>query len=100
MAITTTKSKAAAELRDWPLMKNNVAREDLDAILDYVVHVAMLKSGGAEFASTAPLFQRFLKQAQLYNSKLAELGEFSATIFGQSQREAQTNPVAVPVGDE
>jgi CDP-6-deoxy-D-xylo-4-hexulose-3-dehydrase len=37
MAITTTKSKAAAaELRDWPLMKNNVAREDLDAVIKFL----------------------------------------------------------------
>jgi CDP-6-deoxy-D-xylo-4-hexulose-3-dehydrase len=37
MAITTTKSKAAvAELRDWPLMKNNVAREDLDAVIRFL----------------------------------------------------------------
>jgi CDP-6-deoxy-D-xylo-4-hexulose-3-dehydrase len=37
MAITTTKSKvSAAELRDWPLMKNNVAREDLDAVIKFL----------------------------------------------------------------
>lgn len=37
MAITTTKSKAAvAELRDWPLMKNNIAREDLDAVIKFL----------------------------------------------------------------
>ena len=37
MAITTPKSKtAAAELRDWPLMKNNVAREDLDAVIRFL----------------------------------------------------------------
>ena len=37
MAITTTKSKAAAaELRDWPLMENNIAREDLDAVIRFL----------------------------------------------------------------
>jgi CDP-6-deoxy-D-xylo-4-hexulose-3-dehydrase len=36
MAITTTKSKAAAELRDWPLMENNIAREDLDAVIQFL----------------------------------------------------------------
>ena len=37
MAITTTKSKtAAAELRDWPLMENNIAREDLDAVIKFL----------------------------------------------------------------
>ncbi len=36
MAITTTKSKAAADLRDWPLMENNIAREDLDAVIKFL----------------------------------------------------------------
>jgi CDP-6-deoxy-D-xylo-4-hexulose-3-dehydrase len=37
MATTTTKSKnAAAGLRDWPLMKNNIAREDLDAVIRFL----------------------------------------------------------------
>ncbi|MGA2030126.1 MAG: DegT/DnrJ/EryC1/StrS aminotransferase family protein [Verrucomicrobiota bacterium] len=30
------KSKIAAELRDWPLMKNNIAREDLDAVIKFL----------------------------------------------------------------
>ncbi len=37
MAITTTRSKTAAvELRDWPLMENNIAREDLDAVIKFL----------------------------------------------------------------
>ena len=37
MATTTAKSKkAAAELRDWPLMKNNLARVDLDAVIKFL----------------------------------------------------------------
>jgi len=37
MAITTTKSKpTAVDLRDWPLMKNNIAREDLDAVIRFL----------------------------------------------------------------
>ncbi len=37
MATTTTKSKvSAAELRDWPLMENNIAREDLDAVIKFL----------------------------------------------------------------
>ena len=37
MATTTTKSKKAiAELRDWPLMKNNIARADLDAVIEFL----------------------------------------------------------------
>jgi len=37
MATTTTKSKiTAAGLRDWPLMENNIAREDLDAVIKFL----------------------------------------------------------------
>jgi CDP-4-dehydro-6-deoxyglucose reductase, E1 len=37
MATTTTKSKAASvELRDWPLMENNIARADLDAVIQFL----------------------------------------------------------------
>jgi CDP-6-deoxy-D-xylo-4-hexulose-3-dehydrase len=37
MATTTTKSKAAAAgLRDWPLMSNNISREDLDAVIQFL----------------------------------------------------------------
>lgn len=37
MATTITKSKkAAAGLRDWPLMENNIARADLDAVIKFL----------------------------------------------------------------
>lgn len=36
MATTTAKSKKAVPLRNWPLMKNNIAREDLDAVIGFL----------------------------------------------------------------
>jgi CDP-4-dehydro-6-deoxyglucose reductase, E1 len=37
MATITTRSKpASVELRDWPLMQNNIAREDLDSIIEFL----------------------------------------------------------------
>lgn len=73
-----------------------IAREDLDALLDYCVHLAMFKSGGAEFAATMPLFERFLKQAGFYNSKLAEWGEFSKILNEVSSLEEDYNPRTAP----
>jgi CDP-4-dehydro-6-deoxyglucose reductase, E1 len=35
MATTTTKSKIT-DLRDWPLMSNNITREDLDAVIKFL----------------------------------------------------------------
>ena len=70
-----------------------IGRDDYDVLLDYCVHLASFKMGGAEFVATIPLFQRFMKQATLYNSKLDELGEFTKTIYELSQLQAETNPV-------
>jgi CDP-6-deoxy-D-xylo-4-hexulose-3-dehydrase len=38
MATTTTKSEpvTAANLRDWPLMTNNIPREDLDVLIEFL----------------------------------------------------------------
>jgi hypothetical protein len=75
-----------------------VAREDLDALLDYCVHIAMVKAGGADFMATVPLFKRFMKQATLYNRKLSEFGEYTDTLMGMAVRERNLNPVQQPVG--
>jgi hypothetical protein len=69
-----------------------VPREDLDAIIDYTQHLSSVKMGGQEFLSTMLLFQRFLKQATVYNSKLSELAEFTNPLFGLSSRDAQMHP--------
>ena len=55
MATTTTKSKiTAAELRDWPLMENNIAREDLDAVIKFLQHTGhrACEQGGVEGLKT------------------------------------------------
>jgi len=75
-----------------------VSREDLDALLDYCVHLAMLKSGGADFTATVPLYTRFMKQATLYNRKLSELGEYTDVLLGLAVRERSLNPVQQPIG--
>jgi hypothetical protein len=76
-----------------------VAREDLDAIIDYAEHIALFKSGGEEFTETLPLFKRFMSQAQLYNAKLSEMGEFTSVLYGLSQRQEQTAPRMVPIDE-
>ena len=77
-----------------------VAREDLDALLDYCVHIAMVKAGGADFMATVPLFKRFMKAATLYNRKLSEFAEYTDTLMGMAVRERNLNPVQQPVGDD
>lgn len=69
-----------------------IGRDDYDVILDYAVHLASFKTGGAEFLSTMPLFKRFMTQAALYNSKLAELSEYTDAIYQLSQLQLESNP--------
>lgn len=73
-----------------------VGRDVLDAIIDYVEHLSLFKSGGAEFAATTPLLQRFLKVAATYNRKLLEIAEFQSMLAGVSQLEQNENPVMTP----
>lgn len=70
-----------------------VARDDLDSILDYAQHIAAFKQGGEEFNRTTPLLQRFLKMAGTYNSKLRELGEYQTMMADLSQREKDMAPL-------
>jgi hypothetical protein len=70
-----------------------VSRDDLEAILDYAQHLAMLKIGGQEFSATIPLLDRFHKKAAAYNKKLNELGEYTKPMYEASQLQAENNPV-------
>jgi hypothetical protein len=72
------------------------SRGDLDVILDYAVHVCLVKVGGAEFTSSIPLFERFLKQASIYGLKLAELGEFTKPIYDLANLEKNMSPILAP----
>jgi hypothetical protein len=76
-----------------------MAREDYDAILDYSEHIALFKSGGAEFTDSMPLLKRFLSQAQLYNAKLSEMGEYTSVLYNLSQLQEETAPRMAPAGE-
>lgn len=78
-----------------PVLDNDavqVARDDLDVIIDYAQHLAAFKQGGAEFTATIPLLNHFLQQATLYGLKLSELGEFTSMLLGLASGEEQNNP--------
>lgn len=69
-----------------------VARGDYDTILDEAQHLAMFKAGGAEFAKTSGLHQRFIEQAGIYNKKLAAMGQFQMPMYGISGYEGRRDP--------
>ncbi len=69
-----------------------VGRDEYDAVIGYAQHLAAFKMGGAEMMATAPLLERFLTAAQVYNSKLAQSGEFMKAIYGLSSLQKKANP--------
>lgn len=73
-----------------------LSREDYDCILDYGQHLAAFKLGGGEFLATMPLYDRFMKRAAIYNSKLAATSELQKSMYEISQLEQQRNPTYSP----
>ena len=69
-----------------------IGREDLDAILDYAQHLASFKMGGQEFLATIPLYQRFVRQAGIYNERLRGTSMYLSAIQGQSWSETKVRP--------
>lgn len=53
-----------------------VPADDIDTIIDYAYHLAMLKQGGQEFAQSIPMYQNLQRKAAQYNGKLREMGFF------------------------
>jgi hypothetical protein len=64
----------------------------LNGILDYAVHLAAFKMGGAEFQATMPHLERLMRLAALQHDKIrADIPEFAA-IFGETLREPKQRP--------
>jgi hypothetical protein len=74
-------------------------RDVLDAILDYCVHLAMIKVGGAELLDTMTLVARFMSMAQAQNRKLMQNAEYNSVLYAMSQREESRNPRMTPPAD-
>ena len=69
-----------------------VARDDIDVVLDYAQHLAAFKMGGAEFTATMPLLERFLTKASISNAKLKEMGEFTTALYALGQVQEHRAP--------
>jgi hypothetical protein len=70
-----------------------IGRDDLGPVLDYAQHMAMFKCGGIEFISTKPLLQNFMRQCQLYNSKIGAQAIFLEYIDGRGYDDQRVNPL-------
>lgn len=67
-------------------------RDTLDGILDYAVHLATLKQGGAEFSATIPLFDSFRSVCMAYNKRISSLGLYDSILKSQGKRLEEADP--------
>ena len=81
-----------APLPSGPSDYVQLSQDVLDVLIDYAQHLAAFKMGGAEFASTMPMLDRFMREAMVYNSKLSEMGEYTAFLLGLSNRNEAAAP--------
>jgi hypothetical protein len=84
-------------VRNCPLPVNDadplqVGREYIDALLDYAVHVAMLKVGGGEFGSTIGAYQRVLRLAAIHNERLRAQADNFDSLSDTNQDEQKERP--------
>lgn len=73
---------------DWV----RVGREHLDAVIDYALHVAAFKMGGAEFEATMPHYERLLRLAAVHNDRLRAQAPTHRRLEGQSLKEGKQRP--------
>lgn len=69
-----------------------VARDDLDTIVDYAQHLGMFKQGGQEFYQSIALYQNMQRKAASYNGKLREMGFFEMPQLDLSTEDERRNP--------
>ena len=80
-----------------PIPANDAANlqlgpEELNAILGYAEHLAMFKVGGEEFQATQPLYENFIKMAQIYKERLGAMVRYTEPLAIQSLKEDLVNP--------
>jgi hypothetical protein len=72
-----------------------IGREQWEAVLDYAVHLAAFKQGGAEFMATVPLAQNFLTLAMSNNDRLRAWGRNYSLLQGIASKQEEQIPRTV-----
>lgn len=69
-----------------------ISRDAWQAVLNYAVHLASWKHGGAEFQATMPLYMDFLQFAAGTNKRLLHMGIFTDKLNTEGKREDTVVP--------
>jgi hypothetical protein len=96
-------SVTADVIKNAPLPVNpgdfvQLGREELDAVIDYVEHLAWFKVGGNEFLGTVPLYQNFQRLAAVYNETLKATIAEVEPMGDRAARQDVLEPRRAPAG--
>jgi hypothetical protein len=69
-----------------------IARDDWDAVLDYVQHIGAFKQGGSDFTDTLPLFDEFLQYCQRKNRRQITYGPYADVLNSAGQKQDIESP--------
>ena len=73
-----------------------LAKDGVDAVLNYAQHLASFKMGGQDFALTVPLFEQFESYCRKKNAQYAALGTFRPQMVMQGNRRDDFDPRFLP----
>lgn len=83
-------------LRNFPIPAAaeyvQVGREHLDVLLDYAEHLALFKSGGAEFQATSEHYKRFMRLASQLNQRWRAAAVFADVLHDRARLEEEQVP--------
>ena len=88
--LVSVVTNAPVPVRDTDFIQ--IGRENMDVLLDYGVHLAVFKQGFSEVKSTMDLYERMLKAAQVYNSKISAFSPYWEAISTVSEEQEKHMP--------
>jgi hypothetical protein len=96
-ATTTVVSSVLNVIGNAPIPVNDgdfvqLARDGVDAVLNYAQHLASFKMGGTDFAATLPLYEDFEAYCRKKNGQYAALGIFRPSILAEGNRADGSDP--------
>ncbi len=89
-AVLTVIGNAAIPAADGDYVQ--LSRDGVDQVLNYAQHVAMFKTGGADFAVTMSLFEQFEAYCRQKNAMYGALGIFRPQMIREGNRGDAADP--------
>lgn len=78
----------------------DIGSELIQPLVDFAHHLACFKMGGQEFSDSIPSYERFLRFAMQYNSKLLAESQNFELLREKSNTQKRRRPIAIEAGEQ